>query len=112
MLRAKVSREQPRRLDFNGAVGNILVDPNAEDKDFIPRVPILEAVPESLPNFQPVLVVFPSTIEDEEPFEVLNMQVMADLTDEQPIEDIIDEDTIEEDEQEQTTVTNEESDAQ
>ena len=78
LLRAKQTRNQPRRLDVNAAPIQVLVDPVVEDKESIPRIPITEAVPEVLPTIlKPLFVVFPKTSEPEKiPATIMEMQIV------------------------------------
>lgn len=89
LLRAKQSRNQPRRLDFKAPTIQVLVDPVVEDKESIPRIPITEAVPEVLPtNLKPVFVVFPKTSEPEKnPATIMEMQIVNEDQDEAEYDD-------------------------
>ena len=57
------------------------LDPVAEAKESIPRIPITEAVPEILPTvLKPVFVVFPSTPKpDTEPATIMEMQIVEEV---------------------------------
>lgn len=85
LLRAKQPRNQPRKLVLSEPVAaQVLVDPNVEDKDFIERIPITEAIPEIFPTTlvqEPVFVVFPRTSEDEEPAMILDMELVDNADD-------------------------------
>ena len=92
LLRAKQSRNQPRRLNIlNPAPAQVLVDPVIESKESIPRIPITEAVPEVLPTIlKPVFVVFPKTSEpDTEPATIMEMQTVEETEDNTELPDIV-----------------------
>ena len=62
LLRAQTFK-QPRRLNIVDPVpAQVLIDPNVELKDMIERIPITQAVPESLPTFaqNSIFYVFPA----------------------------------------------------
>ena len=87
LLRAKQSRNQPRRLNIlSPAPAQVLIDPVVESKDSIPRIPITEAVPEILPTvLKPVFVVFPSTPKpNTEPAIIMEMQTVEEDSTELP----------------------------